>query len=160
MTTGKTVALTKRTFVDKVTSLLFNMLFRFVLAFRLWIFVFFSWQSPALQVDSLPAKPLGKPTWKESYDKPRQSIKKQRHHFADKGPYSQSYGFSSSHVWMWELDSKKSWVLKNWCVWIVMLDKTLDSPLNSKEIKPVSPKGNQPWIFIGKTDAEAKAPIL
>ena len=74
--------------------------------------------------------------WKKSYDKPRQSIKKQRHYFADKGPSSQSYGFSNSHVWMWELDHKESWALKNWCFWIVVLEKTLQSPLDSKDIKP------------------------
>ena len=91
---------------------------------------------------------------------PRQSFKKQRHHFADKGPYSQSYGFSSSHIWMWELDNKESWVPKNWCFWTVVLKKTLESPLDSKEIKLVNPKGNQPWIFIGRTDAEAETPIL
>ena len=98
--------------------------------------------------------------WKESYDKARQCIKKQRHHFANKGPYSQSYGFSSSHVQMWELDHKEGWAPKNWCFQTVVLEKTLGSPLDSKEIKPVNPKGNQPWIFIGRTDAEAKAPIL
>ena len=95
-----------------------------------------------------------------SYDKPRQCIKKQRYHFADKGLYSQSYGFSSSHVWMWELDHIEGWVLKNWCFQTAVLDKTLESPLDSKEIKPVNPKGNQPWIFIGRTDAEAEAPIF
>ena len=94
-------------------------------------------------------------SWKKSYDKPRQRIKKQRHHFADKGLYSQSHGFSSSHVWMWELNHKDSWALKNWCFWTVVLEKTLESPMDSKEIKPVNPKGNQPWIFIGRTDAEA-----
>ena len=77
--------------------------------------------------------------------------------FPTKAPYSQSSGFSRSHVWMWELDHKKGWVLKNWCFLIVVLEKTLKSPLDGKEIKPVSPKGNQPWIFIGKTDAEAEA---
>ena len=76
-------------------------------------------------------------SWKKSYNKPRQGIKKQRHCFADKGPYSESYGFSSSHVWMWELDHKESWVLKNWCFWTVVLEKTLESPLDCKEIKPV-----------------------
>ena len=94
------------------------------------------------------------------WPKPRQHIKKHRHHFADKGPYSQSYGFSSSHVWMWNLDSKEGWALKNWCFWIVVLENTLESPLDSKEIKPVNSKGNQPWIFTGRTDAEAEAPIL
>ena len=89
-------------------------------------------------------------------------IKKQRHqhHFADKGPSSQSYGFSSSYVWMWELDHKVGWVLKNWYFWIVVLEKTLESLLDSKEIKPVYPKGNKPWIFIGRPDAEAETPIL
>ena len=77
----------------------------------------------------------------------------------DKGPYSQSYDFSNSHVWMWELDHKEGWVPKNWCFWIVVL-KTLESPLDCKKIQPVNPGGNQPWIFIGKTDAEAKVPIL
>ena len=98
--------------------------------------------------------------WKESYEKCRQLIKKQRHHFADKGPYSRSCGFSSCHEWMQELDHKEGWAPKNWCFWIVVLEKTLESPLDSKEIKPVHPKGNQPWIFTGRTDAEAEAPIL
>ena len=98
--------------------------------------------------------------WKKSYDQPRQHIKKQRHYFADKGLSSQSYGFSSSHVWMWESDHKESWVLKNWCFWSVVLEKTLESPLDGKVIKPVHPKGNQSWIFIGNTDAEAETPIL
>ena len=98
--------------------------------------------------------------WKKSYDQPRQHTKKQRHYFANKGPISQGYGFSSSHVWMWELDYKESWVLKNWCFWTVVLEKTLESPLDCKEIQPVHPKGNQSWIFIGRTDAEAETPIL
>ena len=92
-------------------------------------------------------------------DKPRQRVEKQRHHFADKGPSSQSYGFSSSHVWMWELDCK-FWAPKNLCFWTVVLEKTVDSPLDCKEIKPVNPTGNQSWIFIARTDAEAEAPIL
>ena len=71
---------------------------------------------------------------------------------ADNGPSSQSYGFSSSHVWMWELDYKESWAPKNWCFWTVMLEKTLESPLNCKEIRPVHPKENKSWIFIGRTD--------
>ena len=98
--------------------------------------------------------------WKRSYDQPRQHIKKQRYYFAKKGPPSQSYGFSSSQVWMWQLDHKECWVPKNWCFWIVLLEKMLGSPLYYKDIKPVIPKGNQPWIFIGKTDAEAEAPVL
>ena len=97
--------------------------------------------------------------WKKSNDKPRQHIKKQRHFFAYKGPQSQRYGFSSSHVWMWELDNKKGWVLKNWCLQTVVLEKTLQSPLDSK-IKPVNPKGNQSWILTGRIDTEAEAPTL
>ena len=86
-------------------------------------------------------------------------LKKQRHHFANKGPSCQSYGFSVV-VWMWELNHKETWVPKKWCFWTVMLEKTLESPLDCKEIKPVKPKGNQPWIFTGRTDAEAEIPIL
>ena len=93
--------------------------------------------------------------WKKSYDQPRQHIKMQRNYFADKGLSSQSYGFSSSHVWMWKLDYKESWALKNWWFWTVALEKTPESPLDCKEIQPVHPKGNQSWTFIGKTDAEA-----
>ena len=88
------------------------------------------------------------------------SLFKQRHYFVNKGPSSQSYGFSSSHVWMWELDYKESWAPKNWCFWTVVLEKTLESPLDCKEIQPVHPKGNQFLIFIGRTDAEAETPIL
>ena len=98
--------------------------------------------------------------WKKSYDKSRQYIKKQRHYFANKGPYSQSYGFSSSHVQMWELNHKEGWKPKNWCFWTVVLEKTFESLLNCKEIQPVRPKGNQPWIFIRRTDAEAGTPIF
>ena len=87
-------------------------------------------------------------------------IEKQKYHFADKGPYNQSYGFSSSCVWMWELDHEEGWLPKNWCFWTVVLKKTLESPLECKEIKPVSPKGNKPWIFFGRTGAEADVPIL
>ena len=89
--------------------------------------------------------------WKKSYDKPRQYFKKWRHYIANKGLSSQNYGFSSSHIWMWELDYKESWVLKNWCFWTVVLEMTHESPLDCKEIKPVHPKGNQSWIFIGRT---------
>ena len=96
----------------------------------------------------------------KSYDQPRQHIKKQRHYFANKGPSSESYGFSSSHVWMWELAYKESWVLKNWCFWTVVLEEALECPLDCKEIQPVHPKGNQSWIFIGRTDAEAETPIF
>ena len=88
------------------------------------------------------------------------SILKSRDYFANKGPSSQSYGFSSSHVWMWELDYKESWVPKNWYFWTVVMEKTLKSPLDCKKFQPVHPKGNQSWIFIGRTDAEAETPIL
>ena len=85
--------------------------------------------------------------------------RRDRYYFANKGPYSQSYGFSSSHVWMWEFDHEEGWALKNWCFQTVVLNKTLKSHLGSKEIKPVNPEGNQPWIFIGRTEAEAEATI-
>ena len=98
--------------------------------------------------------------WKKSYDKPRQCIKKQRHHFADKGLFSQSDDISSSHIRTWELDHKEDWVPKNWCFQTVVLQKILESRLDSREIKLVSPKGNWPWIFIGGTGAKAEAPIL
>ena len=98
-------------------------------------------------------------SWEKSYNKSRQQIKKQRHYFTDKGPSSWSYGFSSGHVWMWELDPKKAWAPKNWCFWTVVLEKTLESPLDCK-IKPVNPKGNQSWIFIIRTDAEVETPTL
>ena len=93
-------------------------------------------------------------------DKSRQLIKKQRHYFTNKSPSSQSYGFSRSHVRMWELDHKESWAPKNWCFWTVVLEKTLESPLGCKEIQTAHPKGNQSWIFIGKTDAEAEITIF
>ena len=98
--------------------------------------------------------------WKESYDQPKQHIKRQTHYFANKSPASQSYGFSSSRVWMWELDHKEIWVPKNWCFSTVVLDNTLESPLDCKEIQPVYPKGDQSWVFIWRTDAEAETPIL
>ena len=99
--------------------------------------------------------------WKKSCDKSRQCIKEQRHYFADKGPYSQNCGFSSSQAWMWELDHKEGWVPKNWCFRSVMLEKTLERVLKtSRRIKPVNPKGTQSWIFIGRSDTEAETPIL
>ena len=98
--------------------------------------------------------------WKESYDQPRQHIEKQKHYFVNKGPYSQGYGFSSSHVWMWELDCKESRVPKNWCFWTVVLEKTLESPLDCKVIQPVHPKGDQFWDFFGRNDAKAETPVL
>ena len=98
--------------------------------------------------------------WKETYDQPRQHIKKQRRYFANNGPSGQGYGFSSGHVWMWELNNKESWVQKNWRFWTVVLEKTLESPLDCKEIQPVHPKGDQSWVFIGRTNAEAETPML
>ena len=161
MTTGKTKALTRWTFVDKVMSLFFNMLSRLVIAFlprskHLLI----SWlQSPSAVVLEPPkinchcfhCFPIYLP-WSD--------IKKQKYYFVNKGLSSQSYGFSSGHVWMWKLDCEASWVPKNWCFWTVVLKKTLESPLDCKEIQPVHPKGDQSWVFIGRTDAEAETPIL
>ena len=98
--------------------------------------------------------------WKKSYDQPRQHIQKQRHYFANKDLSSQGYGFSSSHVWMWELDCEESWALKNWFFWTMVLEKTLESLLDCKEIQPVHPKGDQSWVFFGRTDVEAETPIL
>ena len=88
------------------------------------------------------------------------NIKKQRHYFANKGPSSQGYGFSGRHAWMWELDYKEIWAPKNWCFWTVVLEKTLESPSDCKEIQPVHPKGDQSWVFIGRTDIKAETPIL
>ena len=113
---------------------------------------FFSCVPKSLWMVTIVTKSKDGASWKESYDTPRQCFKRQRYLFADKGPYSQSYGFSSSHVWMWELDHKEGWVLKNWCFWTVVLEKTLESPLDCKEIKPINAKENQPWICIRRTD--------
>ena len=98
--------------------------------------------------------------WKKSYDQPRQHIQKQRHYFANKGPSSQGYGFSCGNERMWELDCEESWVSKNWCFWTVVLEKTLDSLLDCKEIQPVHSKGDHPWVFFGKNNAKAETPIL
>ena len=98
--------------------------------------------------------------WKESYEQPRQHIKKQRHYFSNKCPSNQGNGFSSSHVWKWEFDYKESWTLKNCCFLTEGSEKTLQSSLYCKEIQPVHPKGDQSWLFIGRTDAEAETPIL
>ena len=119
--------------------------------------ILFSWPPKSLRTVTSAKKLKDACPWKETYNKPRQCIKKQRHYFANKSPSSQSYGFSSSRVWMWELDHKDGWAPKNWCFWTV-LEKTLGNLLDSKEIKPVNPNGNQSWTFIGRTDAEA--PIL
>ena len=96
--------------------------------------------------------------WEKSYDEPRQHIKKQRHYFA-KGLSSQSYDFSSSHIWMWDLDDKGSWAPKNWCFWTVVLEKTLENPLDCKDIQPVHSK-DQSWVFFGRNDAKAETPVL
>ena len=124
--------------------------------------ILFSWALKSLQMVTAAMKLKGLAPWKKSYDQPRQHIKKQRHYFVNKGLSSQSYAFSSSHVGMWELDHKESWALKNWCFWTVVLEKMLESLLGYKEVKSVSPKGNQSWIFIGRTEAEAEAeaPVL
>ena len=98
--------------------------------------------------------------WKKSYDKQRQHVEEQRHQFVDKGLLVKATGFSSSHIQTWELDHKEGWVLKNWCFWTVLLEKTLESPLDGKEIKPVTPKGNKSCICFGRTDAEAETPLL
>ena len=97
---------------------------------------------------------------KKRYDQPRLHVEKQRHYFANRGPSSQGYGFSSSHVWMWELDCEESWAPKNWCFWTVVLEKTLESPLDCKKILPVHSEGDQPWDFFGGNDAKAETPVL
>ena len=124
-----------------------------------WLTLFF-WAPKSLQIVIEAMKLKDTYSWKESYEQPREHIKKQRHYFANKGPSSQGYGFSSRHVWMWELDCEESWVQKNWCFWTALLDKTLESPLDCKEIQPVHPEDDQSWVFIGRTDAEAETPIL
>ena len=102
----------------------------------------FSWAPKWLQMVTAAMKL--KDAWKKSYDKPRQCIKKQRHYFTNKGLSSQNCGFSCGQVWMWELGHKEGWTLKNWCFWTVVLEKTLERPLDCKEIQPINPKGNQP----------------
>ena len=100
-------------------------------------------------------------SWQESKNKPRQCLfLKQRRYSADKGPYGQGYGLPSGHMWLWELDHKEGRTPKNWYLWTVVLEKTPESPLDSKEIKPVKLKGDQPWIFTGRTDAEVEAPVF
>ena len=95
-----------------------------------------------------------------SYDKPRQCVEKQRHYSADKGSRSQDYGLLSGHIQSWELNAKESGALKNWCLPTVVLEKSPESPLDKQEIKPANLKGNKPWIFIGRTDAEADTPVF
>ena len=119
------------------------------------------WGAPrSLQILTAAMKLKDTFPWKKSYNQPRYHIKKQRRYFANKGPPSQSYGFSSSHVWMWELDYKESWGSKNRCFWTVVLEKTLESPLDFKEIQPVYLKANESWIFIGRADAKAETLVL
>ena len=124
-----------------------------------WQILFFG-APKSLQMVTAAMKLKDAYSLKESYDQPRQHIKKQRHYFANKGPSSQIYVFSSSHVQMWELDYKEGWVLKNWCFWTVVLEKTLEHPLDCKEIQPVHSEGDQPWNFFGRNDAEAETPVL
>ena len=119
-----------------------------------------SWAPKSLQMVTAVVKLKDACSLEEKLWPTRQHIKKQRHYFANKGSSGQSYGFSSSHVWMWELDYKESWMPKNWRFWTAVSEKTLESPLDSKEIQPVHLKGNQSWIFIGRTDAEAETSIL
>ena len=123
-----------------------------------WLTLF--WRAPKSLQMVIASMKLKDTPWKESYDQPRQHIKKQRHSFVNKGLSSQGCGFSSSHVWMWELDYKESWALKNWCFWTVVLEKTLQSPLDCKEIRLAHPEGDQSWVFTGRTDVEAETPIL
>ena len=115
----------------------------------------FSWAPKSLRTVTTAMKLKDACSLEEKLWKPREHMKKQIHYFADKGLCSQSCGFSSSHVWMWELDHKEDWTPKSWCFWTVVLEKTLESPLDCREIKPVSPKGNHSWIFIRRTEAEA-----
>ena len=120
----------------------------------------FSWSPKSLQMVTAAMKLKDTCFLEEKLWQPRQNIKKQKHYFTNKSLFSQSYGFYSSHVWMWKLDYKEIWALKNWCFGTVVLEKTLESHLDCQEIKPINPKGHQSWIFIGKTNAEAVAIIL
>ena len=119
----------------------------------------FSWGPKLPRMVTVATKLKDSFSWKKLYEKPRQCVKKQRYHVANKGPSSQGYGFSSGHVWMW-FGSKRKWAPKNWCFWTVVLRKSLESPLDCRELKPVTPKGHQPWIRIERTDAETEALIL
>ena len=120
----------------------------------------FSWAPKSLQMVTGALKVKDAFPWKKIYGQPRQHMKKQRHYFASKCLSSQSYHFSSSHVWVWELDYKGSWAPKNWCFLAVVFEKTLESLLDCKDIQPVKPKGNHSWIIIGRTDAESETPIF
>ena len=120
----------------------------------------FSWTPKSLQMVTAAMKLKDAYSLEGKLWKHRQHIKKQKYYFVNKGPSSQGYGFSSGQIWMWEFDYKESWALKSWCFWTVVLDKTLESLLDCKEIHPVCPKGNRSWIFFERTDAEPKTPIL
>ena len=115
---------------------------------------FILWGSKITKVGDCSHETKTLAPWKKSYDNPRQHIKKQRHYFANKGLSNQSYGFSSSHIWMWQLDCKESWVPKNWCFWTVVLERSPERPLDCEEIQPVNPKGNRSWMFIGRTNVK------
>ena len=121
---------------------------------------FFSWVPKSLQMVTAAMKLKDACFLEESYDQPRQHIKKETHYFASNSLSSQGYGFSSGHVWMIEMDFKESWLQKNWCFWTVVLEEILESPLDYKEIQLVHPKGDQSWVFIGRTDVEAETPVL
>ena len=118
------------------------------------------WAPESLQMVTAAMKLKDAYSLEGKYDQPRQHIKKQRHYFANKGLSSQGYGFSSGHLWMWELDCEESWALKNWCFWTVVLEKTLESPLDCKEIQPIHSEGDQPWDFFGRNDAKAETPVI
>ena len=121
----------------------------------------FFWAPKSLQMVTAAMELKDTYSWKESYDKPRLHIEKQRHYFANKVPSSQGYRFSSGRVWMWELDCEEGWVPKNRCFWtVVVLEKTLANPLDCEEIQPVHPKGGQSWVFFGRNDAKAEIPVL
>ena len=124
-----------------------------------WLTLFF-WAPESLQMVIAAMKLKDTYSLEGKLWQPRQHIKKQRHYFVNRGLSSQGYGFSSCHVWMWELDNKESWVTKKWCFWTVVLGKTLESPLDCEEIQPVHPKGDQSWVFIGRINVEAEALIL
>ena len=118
------------------------------------------WGAPKSLQMVIAAMKLKDTPWKESYDQPRLHIKQQSHYFVSKGLSTQGYGFSSGHVWMRKLDCEESWALKSWCFWTVVLEKTLESPLDCKEIQPVHSEGDQPWDFFGRHDARAETPVL
>ena len=141
--------------INFITRTLVSWLLSIYLSLATWFWCFFFYHLNILHFSFWPwnREFVALDRQHHLYHFPRQHIKKQRYYFANKGLSSHSYGFSSSHVWMWELDHKESWAPKNWYFWTVVL-KTLKSPLDCKEIQPVNPKGNQFWIFVGRNDAE------